>query len=148
MKNKFNIDLVFLYQLPLVRDSGFTDSDPEYDEWVAKYDKEDTIFQEFIKKASLDDLVYIYIYAFREKTPDIVTLAYTLADTSEEINETTVKYIVSRSDIIGFQRKIILGDNIDEILPEGRDRFDKELTRFFGESYNPRFIDEALQGID
>lgn len=148
MKNKFNIDLVFLYQLPLVRDHGLADSDPEFDKWTAKYSDEYSAFLKFAEHASLEELLYIYIYAFREKTPDIVTLAYTLADTSEEIEETIVKYIVSRSDIVGFQRRITLGNNIDELFPEGRDRFDKELTVFLGQSYNINAIDEALQGLD
>ncbi len=147
MKNKLNIDLVFLYQLPLVRNYGFTDNDPEYDDWVSKYREEYYTFLDFIEQAKMSDIIYLYMYAFRENTPDVGTLVYALADTSEEISETKMKFVVSRPDIIGFQRKIVLGDNIDELLPEGRDRFDKELTIFLGESYTMSVIDDALQGI-
>lgn len=148
MKNKFNIDLVFLYQLPLVRDYSIGGGrDTELQDWMFKYDKERATFEKFEKQANINDLLYIYIYSFREQAPDITRIAFTLNGRYEDVNETITKYLTSRSDIISFETKTILGDNIDEFFPEGRDRFDKELTIFLGEPYAIRAIDEALQGI-
>ncbi|WP_299679137.1 hypothetical protein [uncultured Dokdonia sp.] len=148
MKNKFDLNLEFLYQLPLVRDysigGGF---DKELDDWMSKYDKERADFQKFEKRATINDLLYTYIYSFREKTPDLTSLAFTIEETYEKISETKTKYMTSRSDITSFEVKTVLGDNRDEFFPEGRDRFDKELTIFLRQSYTINAIDEALQEI-
>ena len=146
--NKFKLDLAFLYQPPLVRDYDMVDNDTELQDWMFRYDKERAAFQEFEEQASVNDLLYIYIYAFKEQTPSLVRLAVTITDSYERLTNGTRKDKTRRSDIIGFESILLLGNNIDEISPEGRDRFDKRLSIFLGESYNIAVIDEALQGLE
>jgi len=59
--NKHNLDLRFLYQEPLIRDSMIAGRDLEQEAWDEKYEKGEHAFRDFSMQCTLDEFVYIYI---------------------------------------------------------------------------------------
>ena len=59
--NKYNLDLRFLYQEPLIRDSMIAGRDLEQEAWDEKYEKGEYAFRDFSMQCTLDEFVYIYL---------------------------------------------------------------------------------------
>ena len=147
MKNKFNLDMMFLYQEPLKRDYIVLDNDTEYDEWFYKYEKEEDKYCELVKQCSFNDLVYLFIRPFIEKYPRVYKIAFSVSSNYECIDGYLYKYKkFNRNDVLKFETESEIGPIKNEFLPEDRDIYDKKITVEFTESINQNTIVDALEG--
>jgi len=149
MTNKFNLDMRFLYQEPLIRDY-IVGGGPDHEriEWENKYEKGEDAFSAFIKKCSLEDLIYVYLYAFKEKFPNILRLAFSVCNSTEFSEDNTTKYIeFDRSDITAFDTESNVGSIKDQFNPIKRDVYETMVKLCFNKTVPISAIEEALLGL-
>lgn len=148
MKNKFNLDLVFLYQEPLKRDFFIAlDRDEEFEEWIYKYEKEQDEFYDFTNKCSTDDLIYMFIKPFVEKYPRVFKIALSIASDYQVVDEDIYKFVkFKRNDIKRLETELEIGPIKNKYLPEDRDTYDKKITIEFTKSFSQNAVIEALKG--
>jgi hypothetical protein len=149
MTNKFNLDLRFLYQKPLERDYMIGGGpDLERIKWEQKYEEGKDSFRAFVKQCAIDDLVYVFILAFKDNYPNISRLALSICNNSIKRIENYREYDeFDRKDIVSMSTNLFLGPIEDELMPMERDVYETKLNMKFSSSFSIDAIESALEGL-
>lgn len=150
MTNKFNLDLRFLYQKPLER--GYMiggGPDLERIKWEQKYEEGKDSFRAFVKQCAIDDLVYVFVLAFKETFPNVLRLGYSICNsTNKETKEDLTEYVdFNRKDIVSMSTDLFLGPIEDELMPMEREVYETKLNMKFSSSFSIDAIESALEGL-
>lgn len=148
MKNKFNLDLSFLYQEPLIRDYYVAGIDKEYEAWKNKYENEKNEFRKFSEESKLEDFVYMFVIAFRDTFPNVISLSYFFCGESVKETETRTSHEeYFRDDIEYFATEMLIGPLKDDESDLNRDNYEKEVIINFKENIPEKIIKKALEDI-
>ncbi len=146
---RLNLDLALLYQETLNRDYMVLGSDEEYWEWKEKYRKEeDELDKFFSEKCDLKKFIYLTVFIFKEKYPNLSRYMYSFCLDSKKNDEKTTEYFNITLTFLEKISSVMWCEELeDELMVGFEDCYYEELNFTFNKVVPIETVELALNGL-